>query len=292
MENEYKVQNVSVIIPAYNEESAVSNVIAGIKKAMDQTGLGYEIIAVDDGSTDKTHDVLKSSQGISVITHPENKGYGASLRSGIEKAKYETIVIIDADDTYPPDKIPELLNSMASYDMVVAARTGEVIHIPLLRKFAKFTLNIIANYLSGMKIPDLNSGLRAMKKEHVLRFLNILPSGFSFTTTITLALLTSGYSVKYIPINYKHRKRMSKFHPVKDTVNMLSLIVRTILYFNPLKVFVPLGLGLIALGVFVLVWSAVFMPKILDATTVLLIMSGVQTIVIGLLADLIDKKMR
>ena len=290
MENKYKMSGASIIIPAYNEEEAVGRVVDEVKMAMDSSGCRYEIIVVDDGSSDKTPAILKEKRDIKLIRHETNKGYGASLKCGIKCAQYDVVTIIDADGTYPAGKIPEILLEMGDSDMVVASRTGKVIRIPLLRKVVKSILNKLANYLSGTKIPDLNSGLRAIKKEAVLRFLNILPSGFSFTTTITLALLTNGYLVKYLPIDYHHRNRKSKFHPIKDTMNMLTLVIRTILYFNPLKIFMPLGLGLIVSGIAVFVWSMLFLPKLLDVTTMLLVTTGIQTIIIGLLADLINKK--
>jgi glycosyltransferase involved in cell wall biosynthesis len=283
-------KSVSIIMPAYNEDGTVESVIDNIKKIMDSSQYEYEIIVIDDGSNDNTPKVLANKSGIKIIKHERNKGYGASLKDGIKNAKYNIVTIIDADGTYPAEKLPELLNNMNENDMVVASRTGKDIRMPLLRKMVKSILNKLANYLSGTKIPDLNSGLRVIKKDVVFKFFNILPSGFSFTTTITLALLTNGYSVKYLPINYHHRKRKSKFHPIKDTMNMLTLVIRTILYFNPLKIFMPLGIGLILSGIFVFIWSALFLPKLLDVTTMLLITTGIQTLVIGLLADMIGKK--
>lgn len=285
-------KNVSVVVPAYNEENTIGIVLDELKTAMDSCNLDYEIIAVDDGSSDRTVDLIKERKNVVLIRNISNEGYGASLKHGIKCAQYPIIVIIDGDGTYPCGKISELLGHIKDCDMVVAARTGEVIRIPVLRKIGKGALNIIANYLSGKKIPDLNSGFRAIKKEAILKFLNILPTGFSFTTTITLALLTNSYQVKYVPINYQHRKKHSKFHPIKDTASMLILIIRTILYFNPLKIFVPLSLGLILSGAIVFAYSFKFLPKIPDVTIALLVLTGIQTLVIGLLADLIDKRMR
>lgn len=282
---------VSIVIPAFNEDATIGIVLDDLKKVMDSSLLKYEIIVIDDGSVDKTADIVKGKKGIHLIQNESNEGYGASLKIGIRNSAFDKIVIIDGDNTYPVDMMPKLLNYTGEFDMVVASRTGDEISMPSLRKFAKSILNNLANYLSGKKIPDLNSGFRIIKKDVLIKFFNILPAGFSFTTTITLALLTNNYPVKYVPINYHHRNRRSKFHPVKDTIGMLVLILRTILYFNPLKIFTPLSFFLIGLGIVIFALSAVFLPKPLDITATLLIITGIQTIVTGLLADLINKKL-
>jgi glycosyltransferase involved in cell wall biosynthesis len=206
---------------------------------------------VDDGSSDDTAEEARGC-GVSLIHHPENKGYGAALKTGIHAAKNETIVIIDADITYPVSEIPSLLTKAREYDMVVGARVGTNVHIPFVRKPAKWFLRKLASYLAGRSIPDLNSGLRVMKKPIVETFYSILPSGFSFTTTITLALLCNDFSVYYHPIEYRKRIGASKIRPV-HAYYFLLLILRTIVYFNPLKVFLPLGglLFITGLGKFI-----------------------------------------
>lgn len=285
------VNGVSVVIPLYNEYRTVGVVIDNIKRVMDSSGSKYEIITVDDGSTDKSVQIVKDKKGIIVLENYFNLGYGASLKIGIRHASYDTILIIDADGTYPTEKIPELLRYADKYDMVVAARVGETVEWPILRRMAKALLNKLANYLSGQRIPDLNSGLRVMKKENVMTFLNILPSGFSFTTTITLALLTNNYTVKYVSINYSHGKRKSKFHPIKDTTNMLVLIIRTVLYFNPLKIFLPMSMVIFSFGL-ILLLCRIFILKAFGITILILFISSFQLLAIGMLADLIDKRIR
>ena len=147
----------------------------------------------------------------------------------------------------------------------------------------------LANYLAGIKIPDINSGLRIMKKNLIEKYLYILPDGFSFTTTITLAALTNGYRVKYVSINYLKRTGKSKFRPIKDTLNFFQLMIRTVLYFNPLKIFIPLSIILFFSGAVVFLWSYFFAPKVLDTTTAIFIISSIQILAIGMLADLITK---
>ena len=230
---------VSVVIPAYNEEGAIENTIKEVRTVMDSSGIPYELLIVDDGSVDRTVELARS-EGATVIEQPENRGYGASLKTGISQSKHDIIVITDADATYPSDRIPELIDALPGYDMVVGARVGENVAIPLVRRPAKWFLGKVASYLAGRKIPDLNSGLRVMRKPLVRRFAHLLPSGFSFTTTITLASLCSGSLVKYIPIDYHARVGQSKIRP-GHAFDFLLLIIRTIVYFNPLKIFLPAG---------------------------------------------------
>ncbi|HYQ72198.1 MAG TPA: glycosyltransferase family 2 protein [Gammaproteobacteria bacterium] len=233
------INGVSIVIPAFNEEGAIASGIREIKEAMDPSGYAYEILVVDDGSEDNTA-ALARAEEVTVIALPENQGYGAALKAGIRKSSFETIVITDADGTYPAETIPGLIGELGEYDMVVGARTGENVAAPLVRKPAKWVLRVLASYLAGRHIPDLNSGLRVMRKSLIRRFVHLLPSGFSFTTTITLAALCSGSLVKYIPIDYHARIGKSKIRP-GHAFDFTLLIVRTIVYFNPLKVFLPLG---------------------------------------------------
>ena len=283
-----KNKPVSVIIPAFNEEEGIEKVLAQLKSL--NLGEKSEIIVVDDGSTDQTFR-MASINGVKVIRHEQNMGYGAALKTGIRHAKNEIIVITDADGSYPIKNIPTILVNMEHADMVVGARVGKKARIPIYRKPAKWFINTLANHLSGIKIPDLNSGLRAMRKEKVERFFSILPEKFSFTTTITLAFLTNGYSVKYTPIEYYKRKGKSKIHPIKDTLNFIQLIIRTIMYFNPLKIFLPLSFAFFIASVTVLIFSWLS-GRVMDITTIILFVAGIQLLAIGMIADLIDKRGR
>ncbi len=274
----------SIIIPAYNEEEAIENVIAELKIYLNH---GCEIIAVNDGSTDQTKEILKRIPDIKVIEHPENRGYGAALKSGIKNSQGGHILIIDADGTYPIESIADLLGAKEHYDMVVGARTNPQSQIPILRKPAKWALNRLAGYLTGVKIPDVNSGLRIIKKDVLNRFIRLLPNGFSFTTTITLALLTNNYQVKYLPINYYKRKGKSKIKPIRDTIYFFQLIMKSILYFNPLKVFIPFSLIIFATAIIVGVYSLFFGPEFMDTTVVILCATALQTLFFGLLAEII-----
>ncbi len=283
---------VSIIIPAYNEAGSIRDVVNKIRETLSRSGHEYEIIVVDDGSSDGTAAKLVG-QGAVILTHPENKGYGASLKTGIRSAKGDVVVIMDADGTYPPETIPALLSGMdEGYDMVVGARTGKDVNIPLLRRPAKFILKKLADYLSETKIPDLNSGLRAFKKELALKYFHLLPSGFSFTTTITLALLSDGYNVKYVPINYLVRSRgKSKIRPLKDFSNFFLLIVRVICYFNPLKVFLPASLLFLAVGIYHVTVTLIRFHRITEAG-LLAVLLGFQIGFIGLITDVMVRRDR
>jgi len=280
------ISDVSIIIPAYNESKGIKKTLTDLLRILND--VKCEIIVVDDGSSDGTGKIALA-HGVKVVRHAHNKGYGASIKTGIRESKYETIVITDADGTYPNDQIIEILQEMKNFDMVVGARIGKHVKIPIIRKPAKWLINSLANYLSECKIPDLNSGLRVFRKQDVLKFMGILPDGFSFTSTITLAMLTNNMNVKYFPIDYYKRKGKSKIRPIHDTLNFIQLIIRTVLYFNPLKVFVPISLMLLLFGFAILIYSAFFLERILDTTVVILMVTALQLLAIGMIADLIVK---
>ncbi len=286
------IEEASVIIPTYNEREGIPQVIESLQSLRKKHGNQWEIIIVDDGSTDGTPELIKNLHDIVLVRHPFNRGYGAAIKTGIRHAKYNTLIISDADGTYPVHDIPRLLAQLSKSDMVVGARGNNDSNIPLARRPAKWMLNKLANYLTGIKIPDLNSGLRAMKKDVVMKFIHLLPDGFSFTTTITLAMLTNDYAVEFIPIEYKMRSGRSKIRPIRDTLNFLQLIIRTVLYFDPLKIFLPMSAFFFIASIAVLILSYLFTPKIMDITTVILFISGVQILAIGMIADLIDKRNR
>lgn len=281
---------LSVIIPAYNEDQAIGNVLDELKAVLDNRGQPYEIIVVDDGSTDNTVKTTEQKGIARLIKHPNNIGYGAALKTGILKASGDVILTFDADGTYHASDILKLLDQPDEYDMVVGSRTGEVVHTPFFRKLAKWFLTGLANYLSRTKIPDLNSGMRLFKKEQVKEFLNILPSGFSFTTTITLAYLCNGYLVKYIPVNCYRGTGNSKIKPVRDGSNFILLILRVITYFNPLRICLPIAFILMLAAIIVLVCSLLLLDDVLDATIVALFVAAIQIGVLGLIADAIAKK--
>lgn len=280
---------VSILIPAYNEEGAIVETVETIRK---QAGKfkDLEIVVINDGSKDRTGEIAVTL-GVTLIEHQVNRGYGAALKTGLQRAKYDYILIADADGTYPLEDIPRLMADAQSFDMVVGARTGEIVEVPLLRKPGKWIITRLAEYLSRQTIPDLNSGFRVFRKDVALRFLTLYPDGFSFTTTITLAMLTNHYRVKFIPINYHKRVGKSSIHPVRDFTNFTILIIRICAYFKPLNVFVPPALLMIALGILKGLKDYVGEHHI-GLLAAALALTGIQMLFIGLLADLIDQRMK
>jgi glycosyltransferase involved in cell wall biosynthesis len=282
---------ISLIIPAYNEEHTIKKTIESIKSTL--KNINIEIIVINDGSIDRTSAVLKKISGIRIIEHIKNKGYGAAIKTGVKHSSGEWILIIDVDGTYPPEAIPSLLKYTKDYDMVVGARIGKKVNIPLFRKPAKWILSKFANYLAEERIPDLNSGLRIFKKDIVLRFYDLFPNGFSFTSTITLACLTNGYNVKFVPIDYMKRDKKSKssIKPFKDFVGFMKLIFKMSLYFRPLKVFNPIGFILLLFGVIFGVNSRIRYDSF-GAGNVMIVLASIQIVFLGLIADLIIKRTR
>ncbi|MGB9691722.1 MAG: glycosyltransferase family 2 protein [Candidatus Sumerlaeaceae bacterium] len=282
---------VSVIIPAHNEAQAIARVVRETKAALtteQRPAEAVEILVVDDGSTDGTA-ALAESAGACVLRHEENRGYGASLKAGIRAASHEIIVTTDADGTYPTAAMPELIQLLEGCDMAVGARIGKDVHIPIERRPAKWLLTKIAIYLAQRPIPDLNSGLRAFRRTDVMEFLKLCPSGFSFSTTITLAFLCNDKQVCYLPIDYHPRTGKSKIRPIRDTKNLLVTIVRSIIFFNPMRVFVPLATVMFIIAIFVALFIRDSHGNILDGTISILVLGGIQMIMLGFLADAIAR---
>lgn len=279
---------VSIIVPVYNEEGAIAETLAAIEDTMHHTGRAFEVLVVDDGSVDGTADVL-TAVGARVVRHRANRGYGAALKTGIRGTTYPLIAILDADGTYPVARLPALLTQADDADMVVGARTGGSVHVPALRRPVKWLLTRVANVLSGHRIPDLNSGMRVFRRDVALRFFELYPDGFSFTSTITLASHINGYRVEYVPIDYYRRTGASSIRPIRDTINFFLLIVRLVVTFRPLNVFLPAAALLLVLGV---VKAAVDFSRTgaFGVGAAILILTAIQIALMGLLADLVTRR--
>ena len=282
----------SVVVPCYNEAGAILDTITSLKDSLRKFE-AYELILVDDGSSDGTRELIfqaaSSDSQIKALSHSSNRGYGAALKTGIRQSLSEFIVITDADGTYPNDRIGDLLKAVSQADMVVGSRTGEGVTYPLIRKIPKVFLRAYASWLAGQQIPDINSGLRVFRRSIVERFINILPDGFSFTTTITLAMLTNYYHVRYIPISYSPRIGKSKIKPIRDTMRFIQLIIRTGTYFAPLRVFLPL-VGLLFLAFLASLSYDIFILGNITDKTIIFLMFSMNTGMFALLADAIHKK--
>ncbi|MCD6218283.1 glycosyltransferase family 2 protein [bacterium] len=235
MNEDSKITDVTVIIPAYNEEMNIGNVIKQIQAVEPK----YKILVVNDSSTDKTAEIAESA-GAFVINHPYNKGNGASVKTGMRNCDTKYIVIIDGDGQHNPEDIPILVENLKNHDLVVGARAKESETL-MVRNFGNLIFNIFASMVAGCHIPDLTSGFRAMSREIALEFIHMFPNGFSLPSTSTMAVITAGYNIKYVPIKIKHRKGKSKIRPLSDGIRFLVIIVRIAVYFKPLRVFLPIS---------------------------------------------------
>jgi polyisoprenyl-phosphate glycosyltransferase len=282
---------VSVVLPCFNERDHVELEVKRIRAALEGAGMSYELICVDDGSTDGTREVLQTMAGIRAILLPRNQGSGTARRIGTQQARGKVVVWTDADMTYPNELIPELVSQLDdTWDQVVGARRSEAGTYKLLRVPAKWAIRKLAAYLTNTEIPDLNSGLRAFKRAVALPYLRLLPPGFSCVTTITLAFLSNGHPVKYVPIDYFKRAGRSKFHPFKDAYNYIIQVLRMVMYFNPLRVLMPVALTLLAATFIKAGIDLVVHDLRVAGSTVLVGLAAFNIMAIALLADLVVRR--
>jgi len=278
---------VSVILPVFNEVGHLGDEVTRVRSGLDASGMTYEIIAVDDGSTDGSAEALDALEGIQVIRFTQNRGSGTARRFGTLAARGDVVVWTDVDMTYPNDRIADLVEALEGADQVVGARTSEQGTAKAFRVPAKATLRWLASYLTGTRIPDLNSGFRAFRRDVALQFVDQLPPGFSCVTTMTMTFLANGYSVRYVPIDYAKRAGRSKFHWWADTRRYLLQVVRMVLSYQPLRVFMPLGFLLLGLAIAKLAFDWIDRDFRLAANTLLLFFMAFLAMAVGLLADLI-----
>jgi polyisoprenyl-phosphate glycosyltransferase len=288
--------DVTVVLPTYNEAGHLDAEVARITAALDASRYTWEIVAVDDGSTDGTRERLRAlaagDRRLRLIEHARNLGSGGARRTGTRAARGRVVVWTDVDMTYPNDRIPELVDALGGYDQVVGARTSEEGTHKALRVPAKWSIRKLAEYLSQEDIPDLNSGFRAFRRERAAPYLSRLPNGFSCVTTMTMSFLADGLSVGYVPIDYRTREGDSKFHWYRDTRRYLLQVVRMVLSYEPLRVFMPVGLALLLFGLGKLGYDIVTKDLRLATNTLLILFAAFQIISIGLLADLIVRVTR
>jgi len=283
--------SLSIIIPVYNEETIISETIDSLRIQLNKVVKDYEIICVNDGSNDSTASILEKTSDIVIINHNRNRGYGASLKSGLRVAKYKNVLIIDADGTYPVSYLPELISvySKNNLDMVIGSRTGAKTTYPFIKKVPKYFIRKYANYITGKNTGDFNSGFRIFNKEIAMRFFDLYPDGFSFTTTITVSMLCKGYYVEYIPVDYFKRVGKSKISPFKDTINFFRLLTRLAIFFRPMKLFMPVVLILLSISI-VFIIRDVFILKDLTQSSVLFPILTTLFFLMGLMADMIARK--
>ncbi|HYI45272.1 MAG TPA: glycosyltransferase family 2 protein [Actinomycetota bacterium] len=284
--------DVSVVLPVFNEKGHIRAEIERIQAALDSSHYSYEIIVVDDGSTDGSLEEVRSIEGIRLIELGRNRGTGFARRVGTRSALGEVVVWTDVDMTYPNTEIPALVKELEGCDQIVGARTSEQGTARLLRVPTKWFIRRLAEYLVEEPIPDLNSGFRAFRKVIAAQFLHLLPHGFSCVSTMTMCFLTNGYSIKYVPIEYAPRAGESKFHWWKDTKRYLTQVIRMVLTFNPLRVFLPVGTLMILVAFTKLGYDLITKDLYVTTNTLLMIFAAFQVLVIGLLADLIVRVSR
>jgi len=279
--------DVSVVLPVYNEATHLEQEVKRIQKSLDASGSTYEIIVVDDGSTDGSGELAERLEGVRTLRFLTNRGSGSARRYGTMSARGEVVVWTDVDMTYPNDEIPELVEELSGFDQVVGARKTEEGTVKFLRKPAKWIIRRLAAYLAGTTIPDLNSGFRAFRREVADQFLYLLPRGFSCVTTITMAFLTNGYSIKYIPIDYAQRAGKSKFHWWKDTRRYLLQVVRMILMHEPLRFFGPLSIMLGGVGVGKLIYDFIDKDFRVGTNTIVILGVALALAGVGVIADVL-----
>jgi polyisoprenyl-phosphate glycosyltransferase len=286
--------DVTVVLPCYNEQDHVLLELERITKAMDASGFTYELLVIDDKSTDNTLEVLRSALSkyprMRLMPFRTNGGSGTARRIGTREAFGRIVVWTDADMTYPNERIPEFvqyLHDNPGVDQVVGARTSEEGTHKFLRVPAKWVIRKVAERLSSTKIPDLNSGLRAFRRDVSLPYLRLLPPGFSCVTTITMSFLSNQHPVDYLPIEYSKRSGSSKFHFVKDAYRYILQVLRMVMYFNPIKVLMPIALTLLGLSFIKGIIDVIRYNFGITTNAVLLFISGLLIFTLALLADLI-----
>lgn len=279
--------NIAVVIPAYNEAEGIDVTLSDLKPF---AGEFSEIIVVDDGSTDDTAKIA-ASHGVTVISHKRNKGYGAAIKTGVRNSSADYILIMDSDGQHNPNDIKKIIDDCGEYDMIVGERTKDS-QKQISRQPGKKVLSLVANFLANYKIPDLNSGFRLIKRSLVEEFSHILPNGFSFSTTITIAALKAGYDIRYVPITTSARiGRKSNVKMFRDGFNTLMLIIRIVALFDPLRVFLPMSIVLFIIGVVYIVICSIQGLNIPDGA-VLTILASCLMFFFGILSDQISMMRR
>jgi glycosyltransferase involved in cell wall biosynthesis len=269
-------RDVSVVIPAYNEENGIGPVVAALAAA------GFaEVLVIDDGSSDSTA-ARAEAAGARVVRHPYNKGNGAAVKTGIREARAGTVLLLDADAQHDPAEALRIVEPIGSYDMVIGARAAR--DQPATRALGNAVFNALASWLSGRQIPDLTSGFRAARRELLLEILPLLPNGFSYPTTSCLAFLKAGYNVAFVPVRARPRVGVSKIRPLSDGVRFLLIILKIVTLFSPLRVFFPIASASLLLGVAYGAWNVVVHGKI-PMGSALLIQLAVVVFLFGLLAE-------
>lgn len=279
--------DVTIVLPVFNESGHLLDEIKRVRAAMDSSAYSYEILVIDDGSTDGSADEVRSVDGVRLVQFAQNRGSGAARRAGTALARGDIVVWTDADMSYPNDDIPSLVAQLDGWDMVVGARRTEEGTAKMLRVPAKWLIRRLAGFLTETRIPDLNSGFRAFRRSVAVQYLHLLPAGFSCVTTLTMSFLSNGYGVKYVPIDYATRAGTSKFHWWADTRRYVRQVIRMILLYNPMRFFLPIAsvLGLIGAGK--LLFDLITKDGRVATNTIVLFGTAIAFGLVALIADLL-----
>jgi glycosyltransferase involved in cell wall biosynthesis len=274
---------LTIVIPALNEALTIGDVVKRL--AAECAPLIKEVVVVDDGSSDATGE-LAAAAGARVIRHKRNLGYGAALKTGIASTSTEYVLLMDGDGQHRAEDVARLWNAADGADMVVGQRI-KLLHSPLWRMPGKWLLTIVSNYLTGRRIPDLNSGFRLLRRETALKYLHLCPSGFSFSTTITMTLLCRGYDVAFVPIDIQPRMGISSVS-LTTGFETLVLVLRVAVLFNPMRMFIPISLMIGALGV---AWGVpyMFLGRGVSVGAMLAIVTALLLFGLGLVCDQVSQ---
>jgi glycosyltransferase involved in cell wall biosynthesis len=284
-----ELPDVSILIPANNEATGIADVVGRVRQAMDSLDYLYEILVIDDGSTDETAQNAHDA-GAKVVKHPYNIGNGAAIKTGIRNARGRLLVTLDGDGQHPPEDIPQLLSELQDFDMVVGARTqNSATHMH--RDMANRIYNWFASYVCGRRIKDLTSGFRAVKAHIAQEFISLLPNTFSYPTTITMATLRSGYSLKYIPITAPKRNggSKSKIKLFRDGSRFFLIIFKVATLFSPMKIFLPISFTTFFLGLCYGLFKILFLDGRYGPTAAMLMTNAVIIFLIGLISEQITQ---
>jgi glycosyltransferase involved in cell wall biosynthesis len=277
---------LSIVLPALNEAASLENLIPALRQAFPEA----EIIVVDDGSSDHTRRAC--GEGLCRVVHnPYRLGNGAAIKRGVRAASAEVLVLMDADGQHTPDHVRQLLERFASadYDMVVGARSGAG-QATLYRRGGNHLLNRLASWMTGQRVRDLTSGLRVVKTRRFREFLHLLPNGFSYPTTITMAFFRSGYTVAYEPVEVQQRVGRSHIRPLRDGARFLLIVFKIGSLYSPLKLFLPISLLLFIAGGLLYSYTYLQSGRFTNMSA-LLFMTSLLTFLIGMVSEQITNLM-
>ena len=274
--------NVSIVIPAYNEEAVIGQTVARIHSLYPD----FETIVVDDGSTDNTAHKAREA-GAKVFQHPYNIGNGAAVKTGIRKASGDLVVLMDGDGQHDPADIARLLEESDHYDLVVGARSSNS-QASLGRRVANWFYNCLASYVAKFPIKDLTSGFRVFHRDTVLKYLYLFPNTFSYPTTSTLTYLRSGFTVKYIPIRQHKRVGKSKIKLMEDGARFILIILRIATLFSPLRIFLPVSIFFLLTGLGYYMYTFLTSNRFTNMSALLLSV-GVMVFLLGLISEQITQ---